>query len=87
MGRRSGPDAFEGFKLLSSFSMPGTVNNMSVWHWGDRVFVYFSGSLVNCDGYWAFGASAFSCESLLMPLSGFSTGILLCPDFFCLMYM
>ena len=29
VGRRSGPDAFEGFKLFSSFSMPGTVNNTS----------------------------------------------------------
>ena len=29
MGRMSGPDAFKGFKLLSNFSLPGTVNNMS----------------------------------------------------------
>ena len=28
-GTRSGPDAFAGFKLLSSFSMPGAVNSMS----------------------------------------------------------
>ena len=26
---RSGPDAFAGFRLLSSFSMPGAVNSMS----------------------------------------------------------
>ena len=28
-GTRSGPDAFEGLRLLSSFSMPGAVNSMS----------------------------------------------------------
>ena len=28
-GTRSGLDAFEGLKLLSSFSMPGAVNPMS----------------------------------------------------------
>ena len=49
MGRRSGPDAFEGFKLL--FSMLGTVNKMSgidetgslsyLW----EVIIWFSGEL------------------------------------------
>ena len=29
VGRRSGPDAFDEFKLLSNFSMPGMVNCIS----------------------------------------------------------
>ena len=68
--------------------MPGTVNSMSgIGETGSSSISgrLSSGSLVNCDEYWVFRASAFSCESLMMTLSGFSTGILLCPDFFCLM--
>ena len=79
VGRRSGPDAFEGFKLFSNFSMPGTVNCMS--DIGETGLLSnsgrsSSGSLVNCDVYWALRASAFSVESLMMMLSGFSTGML-----------
>ena len=36
---------------------------------------------MNCDVYCALRASAFSVESLMM-MSGFSTGMLLSPDFF-----
>ena len=32
---------------------------------------------MNCDVYWALNASAFSVESLMMMLSGLSTGMLL----------
>ena len=76
MGRMSGPDAFKGFKLLSNFSMPGTVNNMSgtVETVSPSISVSLSScSLVNCDVYWVFRDSAFS------------TGILLSSDFFCMM--
>ena len=87
MGRRSGPDAFEGFKLLSSFLMLRTVNKMSGIDKTGSLSISWrlsSGSLVNCEVYWVFRTAAFSCKSLMMMMSGFSTGILLSPDFFCL---
>jgi hypothetical protein len=43
------------------------------------------GSLVKTDVYWLFRASTFSLGSLNMLVCGFSTGILLVPDFSCLM--
>ena len=52
VGRRSGPDAFEGFKLLSSFSIPGTVKFMSgiAGTWSPSISGRLSsGSLVNCE--------------------------------------
>ena len=67
--------------------MPGTVNCMSdIGETGMLSSIGWSssGSLENCDVYWALRASAFSVGSLMMMLSGFSTGMLLSPDFFCL---
>ena len=87
VGRRSGPDAFEGFKLLSSLSMPGTVNNMSgidEARFSSISRKSSSGSLVNCGVYCMFRASAFTLESLMVTLSGLRTGMLLSPAFFCL---
>ena len=88
VGRRSGPDAFEGFKLLSSFSIQGAVKFMSgiAGTWSPSISGRLSsGSLVNCEVYWTFKASAFSVGSLMTTWSGFRAGILLSPDFLCLM--
>ena len=85
---RSGPEALAGLRFLSSFSIPCTVNcisgidntgcpSMS----GRRPL----GSLVNCEVNCLFKASATSFRSLMSLSLDFRTGILLCPDFFCLM--
>ena len=67
--------------------MPGAVNDMSGI--GEPGLSSMSGrsssgSLVNCDVYCMFRASAFSLESLMMTLSGFRTSMLLSSAFFCL---
>ena len=88
-GTRSGPDAFAGFRLLSSFSMPGAVNSMSgIEKIGSLSMsgMCQSGSLVNCEVYCEFRASATSVGSLKRFPSDLRTGILLWPDFFCFMY-
>ena len=88
-GTRSGPDAFAGFRLLSSFSMPGAVNSMSgIAETGSQSKSGRcpSGSLVNCEVYCEFRASATSVGSLKRFLSYLRTGMLLWPDFFCFMY-
>ena len=88
-GTRSGPDAFAGLRLLSSFSMPGAVNSMSgIGETGSPSMSGRcpSGSLVNCEVYCEFRASATSVGSLKRFPSDLRTGILLWPDFFCFMY-
>ena len=60
-GTRFGPDAFAGFRLLSSFSMPGAVNSMSgIGETGSPSMSGRcpSGSLVNCEVY------CESCQSM-----------------------
>ena len=84
-GTRSGPDAFAGFRLLSTFSMPGAANSMSgIGETGSPSMLGRcpSGSLVNCEVYCEFRASATSKRFQ----SDLRTGILLWPDFFCFMY-
>ena len=59
-GTRSGPEAFAGFRLLSSFFMPGAVNSMSgIGEIGSPSMLGRcpSGSLVNCEVYSEFRAS------------------------------
>ena len=87
VGSRSGPDpdAIEGFKLLSSLMIPGTVSGIGVTGSLTISGRSSSGSRVNCDVYWVFRASAFPTVSLMMTWSGFRTGMLLSPAFFCLM--
>ena len=88
VGSRSGSDAFQGFKLLSSMMIPGTVNCMSGIGVTGSLSISgrsSSGSRVNCDVYWVFRASAFPTVSLMMTWSAFRTSMLLSPAFFCLM--
>ena len=87
-GTRSGPEALAGLRFLSSFSIPGTENCISGMDYtgcpsmsGRRPL----GSLVNCEVYWEFKASATSFRSLMSLSLDFRPGILLCPVFFCLM--
>ena len=87
-GTRSGPEALDGSRFLSSISIPGAVNCISGMD--DTGCPSMSGrrppgSLVNCEVYCEFKASATSFGSLMSLLLDFRTGILLCPDFFCLM--
>ena len=84
VGRKSGPDAFEEFKLLNSFSMPRTVNNMSeINETGLSSISGRSsyGSLVNYDVYCLFRASVIPLESLMITLTCPRTGMLLSPAF------
>ena len=84
-GTRSGPNTFAGFRLLSSFYMPGAVNSMSGI--GETFSPSMqSGSLVNFEVYCEFRASATSVGSLKRFPSDLRTGILLWRDFFCFIY-
>lgn len=67
VGRRSGPDALDGFKLRINFSMPRIVNSISgigVARGPSRSGSTQLGSLVNTDSYRSFRALAFADGSL-----------------------
>ena len=67
-GTRSGPEALDGLRFLSSFSIPSTVNCISGMD--DTGCPFMSGrrllgSLANCEVYCEFKASATSFGSLM----------------------
>ena len=74
-----------GLRLFNSFSIPGTVNTIPGMDGTECPSTSGRsplGSLVNCEMYWEFKASATSAGSMSLTLV-LRTVIYLCPDFFC----
>ena len=78
IGIRSGPHAFLGLNLVSSFSIPSVVN--VIFGIVDNGLVPLSGttlvfSLVNADWYWLLRASALALLLVARPPSVFRIGM------------